>query len=438
MKKYLLLFFIVIGVKCVFAQLYFPPLTGSNWQTVTPQSLNWNTSRIDSLYRLLDEKNTKAFIILKDGKIVIEKYFDDFTQDSAWYWASAGKSLTGFLTGVAQDQGILNINDSVSKYLGAGWSSCDASKEGLITIKHQLSMTTGLDYQVPDLDCSDPSCLKYKADAGSFWYYHNAPYHLIHDVIAAASNKTFQQFTTQSLSNKTGINGLWINHVFYSKPRSMARFGLLMLNKGIWANDTILKSSDYFNQMTNSSQPHNLAYGYLWWLNGKSSYKLPGTTFTFPSKICPPAPDGLLMALGKNDQKIYVWPDRNIVIIRMGEDADGGGLVPITFDTTLWNELNKLMAVEYTSLNEQQILDDEINIWPNPAKNELRFTIGTQQFPLSVCLYNSKGILVHEQTYKYAMPEGEIDISNLGDGIYTIRIVTNNKILVKKLVISNY
>jgi CubicO group peptidase (beta-lactamase class C family) len=438
MKKYLLLLFIVIGVKSLFAQLYFPPITGNTWQTVTPQSLGWNETRIDSLYQLLDDKNTKAFIILKDGKIVIEKYFDSFTQDSAWYWASAGKSLTGFLTGVAQDQGILNINDSVSKYLGAGWSSCDASKEGLITIKHQLTMTTGLDYQVPDLDCTDPSCLKYKADAGSFWYYHNATYHLIHDVIAASSNKTFQQFTTQNLSNKTGISGLWINHVFYSKPRAMARFGLLMLNKGIWANDTILKSSDYYNQMTNTSQSHNLAYGYLWWLNGKSSYKLPGTTFTFPGKICPPAPDGLLMALGKNDQKIYVWPERNIVIIRMGEDADGGGLVPITFDTTLWNELNKLMEVEYTGLATHQANNDEISIWPNPAKKELRFTIGTQQFPLSVCLYNGKGILVHEQTYKHALHEGQIDISNLGNGIYTIRITTNNKILVKKLVISNH
>jgi CubicO group peptidase (beta-lactamase class C family) len=437
MKKYVLLLFIIIGVKSLFAQLYFPPLTGNTWQAVTPQSLNWNTARIDSLYRLLDEKNTKAFIILKDGKIVIEKYFDNFTQDSAWYWASAGKSLTGFLTGVAQDQGILNINDSVSKHLGAGWSSCDAAKEGLITIKHQLTMTTGLDYQIPDLDCTDPSCLKCKADAGSFWYYHNAPYHLIHDVIAASSNKTFQQFTSQNLSTKTGINGLWINHVFYSKPRSMARFGLLMLNKGIWANDTILKSNDYFDEMTNSSQPHNLAYGYLWWLNGKSSYKLPGTTFTFSGKICPPAPDGLLMALGKNDQKIYVWPERNIVVIRMGEDADGGGLVPITFDTILWNELNKLFEVEYTSLNKYQT-NDEIYIWPNPAKNEIRFTIGTQQFPLSICLFNSKGTLVYEQTYKYALPEGEINISNLGDGIYTIRVTSNNKVLVKKFVINKH
>ena len=437
MKKYALLLMFILLVNVLFAQLYFPPTTGNTWETVSAQSLNWNTARIDSLYRLLDEKNTKAFIILKDGKIVIEKYFDNFTQDSPWYWASAGKSLAGFLTGMAQDQGVLDINDSVSKYLGAGWSSCNADKEGLITIKNQLTMTTGLDYQVPDLDCTDPSCLKYKADAGSFWYYHNAPYHLVHDVIAAASNKTFQQFTTQNLSVKTGINGLWIDYVFYSKPRAMARFGLLMLNKGVWGADTVLKSKAYYNQMTNTSQPYNQAYGYLWWLNGKSSYKLPASTLTFQGKICPPAPDGLLMALGKNDQKIYVWPDRNIVVIRMGDDADGGELVPITFDTTLWNELNKLMAVEYTGINTEAIAENEITMWPNPAQKELNLTVNNPHQPLTVYLYNHNGQLVFEETYKYQMPCVRINISHFKNGMYTLRVTSSHKTMVKKLAVNN-
>jgi hypothetical protein len=143
------------------------------------------------------------------------------------------------------------------------------------------------------------------------------------------------------------------------------------------------------------------------------------------------------MALGKNDQKIYVWPERNIVVIRMGEDASGGGLVPVVFDTILWNELNMLMAVEYTGINN--LFDEnEIAIWPNPVKKELNFTIGTQQLPLAVCLYNNNGVLVYEQTYKHTLPKGQIDIGHLSNGIYTLRITTNNKIMVKKLVVNNY
>ncbi|MFN5596947.1 MAG: serine hydrolase, partial [Bacteroidota bacterium] len=83
---------------------YFPPNTGT-WETTSPQSLGWCDANIDSLYNYLNQKNTKAFIILKDGKIVLEKYFGNFTQDSIWYWASAGKTLTAFTVGLAQQDG---------------------------------------------------------------------------------------------------------------------------------------------------------------------------------------------------------------------------------------------------------------------------------------------------------------------------------------------
>lgn len=48
--------------------LYIPPSTGSDWQTSTPGSLGWNESELNNLYTYLDSKNTKAFIILKNGK----------------------------------------------------------------------------------------------------------------------------------------------------------------------------------------------------------------------------------------------------------------------------------------------------------------------------------------------------------------------------------
>ena len=107
---------------------YFPPNTGT-WETTSPQSLGWCDANIDSLYNYLNQKNTKAFIILKDGKIVLEKYFGNFTQDSIWYWASAGKTLTAFTVGLAQQDGLLKLSDASSKYLGTGWSSLSSARE---------------------------------------------------------------------------------------------------------------------------------------------------------------------------------------------------------------------------------------------------------------------------------------------------------------------
>ncbi|HPJ54246.1 MAG TPA: serine hydrolase, partial [Flavobacteriales bacterium] len=84
-------------------QLYFPPNTGTTWDTLSPASLGWCTDSIPPLYDFLEQSNSKAFLVLKDGRMVLEKYFGTFTQDSLWYWASAGKSLTAFLVGKARE-----------------------------------------------------------------------------------------------------------------------------------------------------------------------------------------------------------------------------------------------------------------------------------------------------------------------------------------------
>ena len=61
--------------------LYFPPVAGTEWQTTSPVSLGWNEAALNDLYTYLQQKNTKAFIILKNGKIVTERYFGSFTAD---------------------------------------------------------------------------------------------------------------------------------------------------------------------------------------------------------------------------------------------------------------------------------------------------------------------------------------------------------------------
>ena len=184
--------FIFATVLAQSQNYYFPPTTGTTWETVTPQSLGWCTDKTDSLYNYLESTNSKAFIVLKNGRIVLEKYFGTFTRDSSWYWASAGKTLTGFTVGIAQQEGFLKIQDTTSKYLGRGWTTAPLSKEDKITIRNQLTMTTGLDDGVADVSCTLPSCLQYKADAGTRWAYHNAPYTLLDKVIEAATGSTLK------------------------------------------------------------------------------------------------------------------------------------------------------------------------------------------------------------------------------------------------------
>src|SRR5690606_9947343 len=104
--------------------IYFPPIDGSaTWDSITPQELGWNNSALPPLLNYLEEKNSKGFIILHKGKIVVEHYMNDHSEELNWYWASAGKTLTATVSGIAQDEGLIDIDNRVSDYLGAGWTS---------------------------------------------------------------------------------------------------------------------------------------------------------------------------------------------------------------------------------------------------------------------------------------------------------------------------
>lgn len=362
MRKLILFLFMSLSAQ---AQFYFP---GSTWDSISPASLNWCPPQIAALDSFLMAANSKSCIILKDGKIAHEAYYGSYTQDSVWYWASAGKTLMAFLIGKAQEEALLNINDSVSHYLGSGWTSMPAPKEGLIKVKDQLQMTTGLEYLVPDWDCTIDTCLQYRSDAGTQWFYHNAPYLLLKDVLENATGLGINRYTQNTLAGSIGFRGLWIDNLYFSNARQMARFGLLLLAEGEWNGTKILSDSLYFQAMVNSSQSLNPAYGYLTWLNGKSSFIQPGLASSFNGAIIPNAPSDLFMAAGKNDQRIYVVPSQGLVVVRQGNAADSSLLALSGFDEDLWQHINALNCTG-VSLEEQASSAPEL--YPNPANDWL-------------------------------------------------------------------
>ena len=126
----------------------------------------------------------------------------------------------------------------------------------MITIRHQLTMTTGLDDGAGDPYCTDKSCLVYKADPGRVgpittrrtrcwirWCVRRAVF-------------TLNQFFQTRIAVKTGMSGLFFksgyNNVFASTGRSMAWFGLLVLNRGHGTARRFLSDTAYFRAMTSN------------------------------------------------------------------------------------------------------------------------------------------------------------------------------------------
>ena len=434
-QKLLLILSIILINSSIKAQsLYFPPLTGSTWDSILPSSLGYCQPRIDSLYNYLQAKNTKSFIILKDGKRVLEKYFGTYTKDSSFYWASASKSLASFITGMAQQKGYININNPVSTYLGTGWTSAPLIKENMITVKRLLEMTSGLD-DAPPLPCNNEdtakTCLIYKANAGTRWSYHTGAYRKVQDVVSNAVGLNYNTITTSWVKTHIGMGGIWSQQIYYSKARDMARFGLLNLNKGIWNADTLMKDSIYFKNMTNTSQTLNNSYGYLWWLNGKTSFMAPQSQLVIPGTLMSNAPSDMFCALGKNDQKIYIVPSLNIVIVRQGNTAGGFNLASSAFDNTLWDYINKLTCI--TSINEKE---NELNylFFPNPVNASLTLENEKQTIE-TISIYDVLGNTLFTNSNLKDEVKINIDFSSFSKGVYVLEIENKNHSISRKKII---
>ena len=405
---------------CLAAQpLYFPPLSGDAWEATAPEELGWCTERVERLLEFVEESNAKSFLILKDGRIVVERYFGDYTQDSLWYWASAGKSLMGAMMGLAQEDGYLDIEELASNYLGTGWTECPPDKEALIRIRHQLSMSTGLDDSLEPpggtSNCFDPECFQYVADAGTRWAYHNSPYRIVQNVMETATGQNKSIYTRQRLGNRIGMKGFWFNYIYYSTARDMARFGLFTLARGQWAGDAVMADTAYFNAMVSTSQPMNPAYGYLWWLNGKDFYLLPGLQFPFPGRLIASAPADLIAAMGRDEQRIYILPSEGLVVVRQGNSAGGVNPTLSSFDNQLWQRIMELPCA--TATTEARPSRQALRLSPNPANDWVE--VHAPHPMLELRLFNTQGRLLRHWAAKAS--QERISLQGLPPGVYFLR-----------------
>jgi hypothetical protein len=327
---------------------------------------------------------------------------------------SAGKTMLTFLIGRAQEQGFLNIQDTVSKHLGNGWTNMTTNQEKAITIWHQLTMTTGMDFTQPD--CITPNCIQYRDAPGTFWYYYNPPYTLLRNVLESATSKSINSYMFTEVSLKTGISGTWIktgtNNVLFSKARSMARFGSLILNNGQWDGQTILGDTSYMNASVNTSQNLNKSYGYLWWLNGKESFRLPQSTIQYNGPLMKDAPMDLYTGIGKNGQYVAIIPSQNMVIVRMGDDPDNNP-VPTNFANEMFKKITQLSCTNsIPSVDNNNVFE----VFPNPSNGIFSIRSATTQ---ELELLSLDGQCL--KTISVKRGSNNVSLSGLSSGMYIVK-----------------
>ena len=317
------------------AILYFPPGEG-DWSTISPADAQWDADKLDEALDYAGGVGSTGLVVLLNGRILAERYWTpedpsarlanmtvETTPDGRTIEdvASAQKSVISFLIAIARDRGVLKLTDRVSNYLEVGWSDTHRDREHEITLRHIMSMTSGL----------KPS-LAYEAEPGAFWRYNTNAYAKTVPVLETATGKDIATLTREWLTEPIGMRETrwaprpWVrpnadaNRIgLATSARDLARFGLLILAQGIWDGAAVLENNALLRELLEPSQDLNPAYGLLWWLNGQERYLRPGAAGG-EGALIPTAPDDLVAAQGALGRKCYVVPSRGLVVTRLGDD----------------------------------------------------------------------------------------------------------------------
>ena len=264
------------------------------------------------------KQNIAGLIVLKDGKIRLERYARGYSLGQRWTSFSVAKSITSMLVGAAIKDGYIgSVNEPVTKYIP---ELADGGYDG-VTIEQLLTMTSGVkwneDYADPKSDVArmffepvpageDPTIhymknLPRDTTPGTHWVYKTGETNLIGVLVRRATRKPLAAYLSEKIWKPYGMerDAVWLDDAngnevsgccLSASLRDFARLGQFVLDDG--------KSELAIGWLSQSTRPHvetgapGYGYGYQWW--------------TFP--------EGRFGALGIFGQSITIDPRLKVVI----------------------------------------------------------------------------------------------------------------------------
>ncbi|WP_158800233.1 serine hydrolase [Pedobacter sp. L105] len=276
-----------------------------------------------------DYPNVHSILIIKDGKLVFEEYFYEYTKDSLQELRSATKSFVSALTGIAIDKGFIKSkSETVLSYFPEYTFKNMSEAKKKITLEHLLSNQNGLDYDITnpkaagnevDMGYTD-DWVKYTLDLPMIDTLHVKGMYssgnpvILGRIIEKTTHQALPDFASQTLFNPMGIKKFKWHFKpdkssaetfcqLYLTPREMAKFGLLYLNKGNWNGQQLVSAGWVSQSLEKHAVVQGVDYGYLWWLK-----HLDADGVRYYGKA----------AQGNGGQKIYLWEDQHMVTVITG------------------------------------------------------------------------------------------------------------------------
>ncbi len=281
------------------------------------------------LDRFVAANHVHAVVIVKVGKVRLERYFKGMTGEDRWISFSIAKSFTSTLVGCAVADGLIaSLDDPVTRYIpdlaGGGYDG--------VTVRQVLTMTSGAawneDYADRNSDVAQYSL--HRSDGpghpvvdymrrlprahapGVKFNYSTGETDLIGILVGAVTGKTLSAYLSEKLWIPFGMeaDGAWVadgrgqergGSNLFMRARDYARMGLFMMGGGMAGGRRIVPEG-WTTDATRTQINEVLApvyggggYGYQWWTN----------------------PDGSFRGSGVFGQGLYVDPASQTVIVTL-------------------------------------------------------------------------------------------------------------------------
>lgn len=256
----------------------------------------FNQEKIRALNQKIAEnrfRDITSIVVIKNGELILEEYFNKYNRDSLNDTRSVGKSFASALMGIAIKNGyIKNENQKISEFYDLKTFKNYSSQKENVTIKSLLTMSSG--FEGNDQDEESPgneenmyptdNWIKFTLDLpmtenkiGKTWNYFTAGAVLSGDILDKSVPKGLKNYADKKLFQPLGITNYKWQFTPQQKPSlagglrmntlDLAKFGQLYKNNGVWNGKVILNKDWIKKSFTNyfSNTPDFEGYGYLFW-----------------------------------------------------------------------------------------------------------------------------------------------------------------------------
>ncbi len=278
------------------------PEPRGGWPTSTPASRGLDPDAVARLYAdAADLEAIRSVLIVKDGHLVAEQYFNGASAQEPFLVQSVTKSVTSALVGIALDRGCLeSLDEPMLDFFPEEARRVRDERKREITVRQMLQMRAGYGWEGSDstrwegLISGDylPLLVDFplQTDPGAAFDYSNVTSHLLAVVVARACHTDLKTLADEALFSPTGMHpGDWrVDRYGYRfghgelhlTARDMARFGLLYLHGGVWDGRPVVPAEWVDASLTAYSRDMDTAglrsgtvgryfrdagYGYQWW-----------------------------------------------------------------------------------------------------------------------------------------------------------------------------